>query len=723
MSLSPYLPNLSARFSKIIVLLLLASSISAQSMGTYGSPRTITGANLDTLNTKLSTYSTFYLHPLTLWSAIHYSGKDTVTIYLNTGDVTTKFFLHRSSIFPPGAKMAIQESTGEVMRDMRDDGVYRGYANDDTTQYAAFIIKKDAFSGYVRLGNIVWQVDKIGKVVSGLQGDMTTTYIIYNSVVTPPIACGTVITAPSDNDDLKIIDRDDMPVHLELAYDVDGEAYANFGSEEAIQDYLVDIAMKEENIYRTVYTGFRFYVVHINIWKDAATDIYSGDAVAHWYQCSNWWQGSTKACIRRDAVQLISGSASLGANGVVADGVPSICGTSLSTGCLNIPYSVVREVSPAAPYQAKIAAHELGHNFGLIDQCTSCSIMYSCKNGPFPNCISSSFLGTDITRLRNYAAGTSKRCTSATGPQGQNSNACMLAIPPVSLGFGLTMTKNINNNQIINLSDTSIICPGTSFQATFNNAYSNSVLWTLGPLLAFDDGYPIDTTGLKERKIKLPSTTNICSPFDSWIKVSFTYSCGTLTYQVKVKLGSSFGLDGTYAGAGGPSLTIATANSVPPGSYDIKMENPNVAYTWTQTIGTTTTTLPYTTSGFSFGISTNQSISFTASTTSECCSFSRTFAFFTGGRLLPSTGHSGGSHQVYPNPATDMLTVVFDNVASPPGTERTIEVVDVMGKVVRRLARLTDDRCEFSISHLSAGTYWLRINDGQQVQTVHIEKI
>ena len=166
----------------------------------YGQPKTVSGANHDTLDAKLTNYSTFELHPLTLWSALHYSGKDTATIRLNTGDVTTKIFLRKSSIFPSGAKMAIQESTGVVMRDMRDDGVYGGYVNDDTTQYATFIIKKNTFSGYYRLNNVVWKIDNVGKLVTGLLGDVSTIYTKYDVVSTPSINCGVPNTTASSGD-------------------------------------------------------------------------------------------------------------------------------------------------------------------------------------------------------------------------------------------------------------------------------------------------------------------------------------------------------------------------------------------------------------------------------------------------------------------------------------------------------------------------------------------
>ena len=220
-------------------------------------------------------------------------------------------------------------------------------------------------------------------------------------------------------------------------------------------------------------------------------------------------------------------------------------------------------------------------------------------------------------------------------------------------------------------------------------------------------------------------SANLCSPYESWIKLSFTYACGTLTYQVPVRLGSSFGLDGVYTGSTGGAKTLYSANSVQPGSYDIDLENPNATYTWTRTIGNSTITLPTTTNSTSFGIVANQTVTFNVSTTSECCAFSRTFAFFAGGGdWLPTKGSGRRSmHQVYPNPATNLLTVLFENLELATDKDRTVEVLDILGKVVFRKSKVTDDRSEFFIGDLPSGTYWIRINDGQQVQTVSVQKL
>ena len=708
---------------------MVTTGLSAQST-IYGQPKTVSGANHDTLNAKLTNYSTFELHPLTLWSALHYSGKDTATIRLNTGDVITKIFLRRSSIFPSGAKMAIQESTGVVMRDMRDDGVYRGYVNDDTTQYATFIIKKNAFSGYYRLNGTTWQLDDIGSLVIGLLGDVSTIYTKYQHVLTPTIDCPSTFTDNSSDGDSLISGRENGLRYLEIAYEIDGEMYTDLGSEAAVQDYVVKLVIKMEPKFRAAYDGLRFSAIHINIWKDASTDPYSGTAVNRWTQVKNWWQNlaNGKGCIQRDAVMLLSGSSGLSAHGFVADaGVASICGSALTGPCIWFPYSVVH-YSSVLDFDANKAAHELGHNFGLGHRCT-CGLMLAaeaCINGQtYPSCpgengkiLLANFDTKGKIRIESYFNDVFQTCRPNIVSAGA-SDACMMDAPPVDLGFNLTL----ESNQVI-LTNSSVICPGGIFTASFYNTYDpyGSLTWTMGPYLVVDDNYPAAS---KERRIKLPSTVNICSPFDSWIEVSFTYACETVTYRLKVRLGSSFGLDGVYTGSTGGAKTLYSANNVQPGSYDINLENLNATYTWTRTIGSSTITLPTTTNSTSFGIVANQTVTFNVSTTSECCAFSRTFAFFAGGGdWLPANGNSKkDTFKVYPNPATDVVTINFQDMRSLSSQARTVGIIDPLGRLVRRLSGITDNSFQITLVDLPSGTYWLQINDGQQVQTVSIHKL
>lgn len=70
--------------------------------------------------------------------------------------------------------MAVQNPNGVLLQDLRGDGLYRGHINGDTNQFAAFIIKKDKFLGYYRLSGTIWQIDQVGTLTTGLQGDMST---------------------------------------------------------------------------------------------------------------------------------------------------------------------------------------------------------------------------------------------------------------------------------------------------------------------------------------------------------------------------------------------------------------------------------------------------------------------------------------------------------------------------------------------------------------------
>lgn len=74
---------------------------------------------------------------------------------------------------------------------------------------------------------------------------------------------------------------------------------------------------------------------------------------------------------------------------------------------------------------------------------------------------------------------------------------------------------------------------------------------------------------------------------------------------------------------------------------------------------------------------------------------------------------------VYPNPTADRL-----RIALPDLTRTTARLYSSTGQVVLQLANLSHD-AELDVSHLPAGTYWLRLHDpaGQQSATFQVQKI
>ncbi|HZG01003.1 MAG TPA: T9SS type A sorting domain-containing protein [Chitinophagales bacterium] len=78
---------------------------------------------------------------------------------------------------------------------------------------------------------------------------------------------------------------------------------------------------------------------------------------------------------------------------------------------------------------------------------------------------------------------------------------------------------------------------------------------------------------------------------------------------------------------------------------------------------------------------------------------------------------------VYPNPASDRLTVQLDAGLSQ---RVTFEVCDVTGRVVRQFefapTRLGVNRYELNVSGLTAGSYLVRVNDSQSRRTFKFVK-
>jgi hypothetical protein len=74
--------------------------------------------------------------------------------------------------------------------------------------------------------------------------------------------------------------------------------------------------------------------------------------------------------------------------------------------------------------------------------------------------------------------------------------------------------------------------------------------------------------------------------------------------------------------------------------------------------------------------------------------------------------------KVYPNPASDMITLEF----TTPGTSNYVELFNIAGEKVKTIDAGKETRKEISISDLSAGVYFIRYNSGTTVYTKRIIK-
>lgn len=66
--------------------------------------------------------------------------------------------------------------------------------------------------------------------------------------------------------------------------------------------------------------------------------------------------------------------------------------------------------------------------------------------------------------------------------------------------------------------------------------------------------------------------------------------------------------------------------------------------------------------------------------------------------------------EIYPNPANEIITLFLSSL-----NDVSIEIVDMLGKVVQSESIFGDDKLELNISQLTKGTYLIRINDRDRV--------
>jgi hypothetical protein len=597
-----------------MILLTLAKNSRAQT-GIYGKPLSLTSTELSAVIQKVTEYSAFNLPPLQLWSDINYGENESIEFFLNVGDDTIRLNLQPGKLYSEGALMTIRGDSTPLLTDLLNDGIYRGCVDSDTNNFASFVIRKNQLFGYYEKNGDTWFVSNIGEFTENPESDPVSTFVKYKGLRDTSFTCGTPIPDSYENwDDSTTTERVDGEYYFEMAYDVDFSLYSKYPApvqpddptrEERIEKDLAEITLKVEGYYKILVPKLQFRIVDINIWTTSGGQPYSGgDYATHWTQGKDWWQGN-KSCIQRDAVSLMS-ARPLGVNGYVKSSSTKImCGSVLSDPCVAfLPYSFVFNSSGTQTTSITVA-HELAHIFAQTNHTCNCSIMYDKANCPSCQSISGGWDFETSAKIKQRF-----NPIVVCRPSGPNfpSDECLKFAPPVDLGFNLTLEAD----QVV-LTNKSLVCPGEEFTASFYNTFdpNGTIQWELGPHLQFSASQP---SSMKVRNITLESNISCCYPFDTWVRVIFEHNCfGPVVYQRKVRANSSFGLEGIYVGPNGITNNLYTVNSATPlSSYDIRLENPEPSYTWVQTTGSVSTTLPYTTYGISFGMPSNSSTSFSS---------------------------------------------------------------------------------------------------------------
>ena len=706
-----------------MILLTLAKNSRAQT-SIYGKPLSLTSTELSAVGQKVTEYSAFNLHPLQLWSDINYGENEFIEFFLNVGDDTIRLNLQPGKLYSEGALMTIRGDSTPLLTDLVNDGIYRGFVDSDTNRFAGFVIQKNQLFGYYEKNGDTWFVSSIGEFTESPQSDPTSTFVKYKGLRDTSFTCGTPEPDVYENwEDSTATERVDGEYYFEMAYDVDFSLYSKYPApvqpddptrEELIEKDLAEITLIVESYYKAAASKLQFRIVDINVWTTSGSQPYSGgDYATHWTQGKDWWQ-SNKSCIQRDAVSLMS-ARPLGVNGYVKSSSTKImCGSPLNLPCVAfLPYSFVFNGS-GTQKAASTVAHELAHIFAQDNHPCDCSIMNGSNCSPCQS-LSNSLGNETITKITQRF-----KPIVVCRPSGPNfpSDECLKFAPPVDLGFNLTLEAD----QVI-LTNKSLVCPGGEFTASFYNTFdpNGTIQWELGPHLQFSASQP---SSMKVRNITLDPNTNCCYPFDTWVRVIFEHNCfGPVVYQRKVRANSSFGLEGIYVGPNGITNTLYTVNSATPSSsYDIRLENPEPSYTWVQTTGSVSTTLPYTTYGISFGMPSNSSTSFFITTNNECGTMNRTVAFvppFGSYRIKNGTGATA----LFPNPAKNVLT--FDLSRSIPQTDNkaTCRIIDGTGRVLKTFEVFPREPQEVDISELPAGSYFLQVVGEQVMVTEKFQKI
>jgi hypothetical protein len=314
-----------------------------------------------------------------------------------------------------------------------------------------------------------------------------------------------------------------------------------------------------------------------------------------------------------------------------------------------------------------VAAHEIGHSLGLDHTSVAGSLMLATYTS------SHRFLGSDdIAGVR-----------SIYGIPGSN-----------------------NGNNLIN--GPNLICPNNSATYSVPNpptglaftwSSSNTALATINP-----------STGIATRvgngTVTFTATANS--------------GCGSVTLSKRVTVGTPLTPAFTYSNA----LSMCYGQA-PVGDFATSNVQPGVSYAW-DIVDQATAEIVLSGSGsiFYFNSATLYPGSFRVTMRASACG-----ATASRGLTMTINDCGGGgmfrTATVYPNPATDMVTVELPAGARPPAWAGVFDVVlfDHFGQQLRT-GRGQADKAELDVRTLPNGLYYLRIGAGndaayKQVQVAH----
>ena len=350
--------------------------------------------------------------------------------------------IEENDLRSPEYKSVVATDTGEIVQEREDCHTYKGFVDNDTSQYVRLTINKDELKGYVKQKDDFVIIKPVDDFLAETEGKREKQHKKGNKLFiaykkddikeTGENGCG--VTEAMEQAYLNSVGKNKSVDHsssrialvkyrvVEVATEADGEWFAAHGANANAE--ILTILNQVEGVYWNTFRT-RLFVTFQHVFNNAATDPFNATAnntqgTTLLNQLRTEWQNN-RGGITRDMVHLFSGRA-LGITGGTLWGQAAGLGTVCRAP--NDAYAFSKNY----PSTFFTTAHEIGHLFDGVhgdgQNCTTPNRTIMCQGETTNNFVFSTNSRNRIETFITNNGGCMEGVIFASGSDGDHTRIC-----------------------------------------------------------------------------------------------------------------------------------------------------------------------------------------------------------------------------------------------------------------------------------------------------------